>query len=87
MTALRYVAIHGSDNIQSLGDGVGCDRPAKFPYRDFFDLGTEEALFDALRGTEIDGPDDFRLAVHPLGLAQVVVRLTVHDLFGEARHI
>src|SRR6202021_1009385 len=53
VTAFGYVAIHGSDHIQSLGDGVGCDRAAKFPYRDFFDLGTEEALLNALGRTEI----------------------------------
>jgi hypothetical protein len=55
VTAFGDVAIHGSDNIHSLGNGVGCGRAAKFPYRDFVDLGTEEALLDALCETEIDG--------------------------------
>src|ERR1700721_2366710 len=79
VTAFGYVAIHGSDHIQSLGDGVGCDRAAKFPYRDFFDLGTEEALLNALGRTEIDGADVFRFSFPRLSPTREVGGFPVPD--------
>jgi len=45
-----------------------------------------EAVQEALRRAEVDGGDDLGLAVHALGLAQVVVGSAADDLLGEAGH-
>jgi len=87
VAAFGHVAIHGGDHIQGLGDGESGGGPAKFLKSNLGWLGTEKALPDAFSRTEIDGGDDFGLAVDALALAQIIVGLAAHDLLGEASHL
>jgi hypothetical protein len=61
-------------------------RTAKFLKSDFGGLGAKETVLDALGGAQVDGGNDFGLAVDALALAQVVVRLAAEDLLGQTRH-
>jgi hypothetical protein len=49
-------------------------------------LGREEALTPAFGRAQVEGGDDFGLAVYGLALAQEVIGLAAHDFLGEARH-
>ena len=81
------MTVNGGDDLESLGDGEKSGRSAKFPKGEMGRFGTQEAVEDGLRCTQIDSGDDLGLTVHALALAQIIVGLAAQDLFGEAWHV
>src|SRR6266540_8004 len=49
-------------------------------------VGGLQGLKDIVQGTEVSGLDNFGLAVHPLAVADIVVRAAFDDLAREAGH-
>jgi hypothetical protein len=92
LVAFGEVAVDQGDQVDLLGQIEKGRDIAKSRNIDGLGLGSLVVVLlgsggdEGLRGAEIEGPDDLRLAVDALALAGVVVGMAVNDLCREASH-
>jgi len=85
-TSFGDMAINGSGDIELLSHVESGYQGTEFTDNRFLGIRVGESEDHLLRGANVFLPDDFGFAVDASAFAEVVIRFTVDEFFGEAGH-